>query len=325
MDLCVRPAEPADFPACAALPCGGLAYTRIGPADLIRAWTRLLADDALIACVAEDRDLPPEPRLVGFAATVFVSDAWVRAAGASSEPYLAARTLAADEARRTPVLRPREVDATNRGHGVNILNLHYAEHPQLGREDAVFLRHQMMQSFLAEFRGYHVRDVIQEFWDEIEPEFILNGWGRVRNDYAVWHGKRTGSADPAARRPYLVGFSRTEAQALPGDVMASLFVHLPSRFAFSIAEKRLLQHARHGLTDSELATTMGVALLTIKSQWRAVYARVARVAPGLLGDTRTEHLQSIHRGQEKRRRLLDYLQRHPEELRPSLYERRRAR
>jgi hypothetical protein len=59
----------------------------------------------------------------------------------------------------------------------------------------------------------------------------------------------------------------------------------------------------------------------VKARWRTIYDRVGEVASDLL-PVAADDGASGRRGPEKRRRLLEYLRQHPEELRPSLPRRR---
>jgi hypothetical protein len=165
-------------------------------------------------------------------------------------------------------------------------------------------------------RGYRVEEVLQEFWDEIDPEYVENGWGRVVTRYES-HFERRGTAPPPLDRgPRLVGVTRADVLANPGALAAPLFVYVPPRLSFTTAEQALLSTALPGLTDVELARRLRLALPTVKSRWRAIYDRVGRVAPEILGVVSSDR-SGAARGQEKRRVLLEYVRRHPEELRPS--------
>ena len=81
------------------------------------------------------------------------------------------------------------------------------------------------------------------------------------------------------------------------------------------AERRLLQCALLLDTDAEIAEETGLSRDTIRTQWRSIFARVARTAPSLLpsSDLDSEEV----RGPNKRRKLLQYINSHLEELRPS--------
>jgi hypothetical protein len=321
-DITVRRMEKRDFAVCANMLTGRLAYPSCLIGELPHAWRRLLRDGAMNAVVFENRNGSVSPVILAFAVSVFITDAWALAANRGTEPYLTARTLRAELSDpQSPILRPVDI-ARRLDSRLRILILHYCETPTLEPERAGALRFRVLQEFLNTNRGYRIEEVLQEFWDEIDPAFILEGWGKVRTDYASYFTDRGEPVPRPGQRPYLVGFSRAEALREPGDPIAPLFVHTPPVLFFSPAEKRLIHQALHGHTDPELARELHIALPTVKSHWRSIYQRALRVDPGLFGDTRSRASErGTTRGREKRRRLLEYVRRHPEELCPVDYRR----
>jgi hypothetical protein len=321
MDLRSRPLESRDFDACLCLFRGRLAYGPDTLAQLTTFWNRVLADHAMLTAVIEDRELSGRSQVVALGSSVFVTDSYMREASSGHEPYLTARTIALEIAGRSPILRPPAIRRANSGDGLNLLVLHYGEaRERLSPEQRVSVRYKMRDSFLADHSGYQIREMLQESWDEIELPFVLSGWGKLRTDYADYFRRGGLALPPPERRPYLLGFTSLEARADPGNMAASLFVYARPRFFFSHAEQELLTCALLGETDAQLARSLDLGLPTVKGRWRQVYARVAAVSPGLLPDSGDVPPEGV-RGKEKRRPLLDYLRRHPEELRPYLRQR----
>jgi len=285
-------------------------------------WLRLIEDEAVMGTVVEMRADSGEVRLAGFGCGAFVTGAWAGEASRGLEPYLAARTLLESP---SPILRPPRLGRENAGRGLELVFLHYAEDPGLPPDTAMAVRFELLRSALATFSSYHVNSVLQEFWDEIPPEFIVHGWGRVRSDFGGYYCQQGRLPPPPGGRPYLIGITREEARADPGDGAAALFVHHAPRIRFSTGEKSLLRQALPGQTDPEIAAQLGIAMPSVKSRWRAVYERTAGVMPELLpaGPAGAgASAGAIGRGPEKRRLLLGYLRRHPEELRIGIDERR---
>jgi DNA-binding CsgD family transcriptional regulator len=97
-----------------------------------------------------------------------------------------------------------------------------------------------------------------------------------------------------------------------------------ARLGFTRAEQQLLRQAILGYTDVELARRLEVALPTVKNRWRALYDRLGHIAPELVVEIDGSSNPAV-RGQEKRRRLVDYVRPHPEELRPGLWRTRTDR
>ena len=90
---------------------------------------------------------------------------------------------------------------------------------------------------------------------------------------------------------------------------------MPPRLGLSLSEQRLLLAAGDGATDEELSDRLGISIHAVKMRWRMVYDRVAACLldladiSGVDGETRG-------RGKEKKHRVLEYIRKHPEELRP---------
>lgn len=319
MDFTVRSLEARDFPACLALLRGRLAYPADKLTGLARAWRRLLREDALDTCVIESRQADGTEVVVGFGASVFVTDEWAADARSGEEPYLTMRTVQRELDGRSPILRPRAIRRDNET-GLNVLILHYGEAPELRRDAKPALRFRMFQALVESLRGYRLKDVVQEFWDEIDHEYIVHGWGRVLTDYASFFRRRGEAVPGPGRGPHLIGVTREQCLATPGGLAAPLFVHAPPRLSLTRAEQRMLGQALSGKTDVALARFLRLAVPTIKSRWRGIYNRVAAIDPELLSTPLSRDASS--RGQEKRRRLLEYLRRHPEELRSPLSSRK---
>jgi hypothetical protein len=138
----------------------------------------------------------------------------------------------------------------------------------------------------------------------------------VVTDYADFFQRRGEALPPPGQRPFLLGVTRQEVLADFGRSVAPAFVETPPRLGFTRAEQQLLRQAVFGYTDVELARRLQLALPTIKNRWRALYDRLGLIAPELVVEI---DCSSGVRGQEKRRRLIEYVRRHPEELRPGLW------
>jgi hypothetical protein len=84
--------------------------------------------------------------------------------------------------------------------------------------------------------------------------------------------------------------------------------------------RELVGHARafsaplRGLTDKELSEALRLKLPMVKKRWVSACNRVAISKPDLLRGI-DDNLNGKSRGQQKRRRLLEYLRAHPGELR----------
>jgi len=319
MDVTVRPLEERDFAACLELLRGHLAYPGPVLEDLPRAWSRLLRDDCLVAAVIEDgRRSGNAGDILCFGASVFVTDEWMAAGQAAQEPYLAARTIRQELSGRSPILRPPAIRRGNASGGLNIVTLHYAE-PRSSEDVRIPLRYRMAHAFVEATSGYRIKALIQEFWDELPPEFIESGSWSTTTDYTGWFERRGLPHPPPGQRPILTSFTREEVLAKSGNIWAPVFVFKPPRLCLTRAEQAMLRQALLGYTDIELAACLHLALPTVKSRWRMLYEHVGGIVPKLVPEVVDARDNHTARGPEKRRRLLEYLRQHPEELRPGLW------
>ena len=318
MDFLVRPVEERDFPACLHLLRGHLAYPASILPELPKVWRRLLREDALVTAVAESGSLDSKPgSILAFGMVVFVTDAWMASAQAGEEPYLSARTIRQELAGPSPILRPEAIRRENAGSGLNAVHLHYVEAP-LSEELRPALDHRMRLAFVEDMRGYRLKAALIEVWDEVPLYSIKGAPYPLITDYAAYFERRGEPLPPLGRRPFLLGMTRQEVLSDFGRGMAPAFVETPPRLGFTRAEQQMLRQAIFGYTDVELAERLQLALPTIKNRWRALYDRLGQIAPELVAEIDCSSNPAV-RGQEKRRRLLDYVRRHPEELRPGLW------
>jgi hypothetical protein len=310
MGLVWRRGGLGDLARCQALLRGHCAYDAQTLESLPAVWRTLFDDAAIRVAVVEDRSRPHGSTVLAFGASVFVTDPCMARERVGAEPYVTARVVQAELRGRSPILRPAAVGLAQARDGLNVLTLHYAEAREpLSSEERHHVRLAMFEAFMASHKGYRVKELLQELWDdEIPSPYILGGWGPVRSDYAAFAASRNSSAP----RPYLLGLTRREIDTVPGWTAAPIFVWTPPRFGFSAGEQALLTAALDGETDRDLCRALGVALPTVKSRWRKIYERVGMVDPDLFPQRQDAN---GHRGDEKRRRLMDYLRHHPKELR----------
>ena len=127
-----------------------------------------------------------------------------------------------------------------------------------------------MLAFIEYMRGYRIKAMIQEFWDEVPPQAILNGPCPVVKDYAPYFEGRGELPPPLGQRPFLGSLTREDILGNYGHIAAPVFVYTPPRLGFTRAEQRMLRQAVFGYTDVELAQRLQLALPTIKNRWRTL-------------------------------------------------------
>jgi len=149
------------------------------------------------------------------------------------------------------------------------------------------------------------------------PELNPDRWGaslgyRVRQ---YTHGQLIEAGIAEADAPSLWTATRADAVRNPGYAMAVLFNSFtPPRCRFSPAEQGTLRLALDGKTDDAIARETDVSLASVKKRFRGIYEKALGAVPQ--DEILTAPAAEGKRGAEVRRRLLNYVREHPEELRP---------
>ncbi|CAN5556428.1 hypothetical protein BH11ARM1_BH11ARM1_08190 [soil metagenome] len=210
------------------------------------------------------------------------------------------RILALRNSKRNPFVSPTDVGFANSGLGLNLVFTHLGWRENSSVEGSpTLLRGAACNGFLDRLSGNRHKTVLafaqtaehSRIYRKIgfEPLKITSGESRVD-----WFG-----------------ISRDAALDHENPWMTRLFSYNPPRFRFTENQRQILLLAREGLTDNEIAETVGSRADAIKKRWAGIYDRVNDVLPTLLPPS-----TSSGRGSEKRRALLAHLRDRPEELRP---------
>src|ERR1700722_1237164 len=321
MSLRWRPMKPKDVAGCAALIASHpVIGPRYGPAlqDLGRAWLRLLGSEAMTTAIFEEVE-NGRANLAGVGVGVFVHDEFVREIKTRPQfwigPELVKRVLNGN----SPVLSDHQVREANSGQGLNELVWETLLGPKFaGRTE---LYHLMGGTYIEIHRGFRLKEMITSQAESPQRlQWAADAGGLYWDAQAARYVKSLKKgAEVFAHQPHIVGITRELEFGRPGSWVGSLFDYRPPRFYFSGSEQRLLVHSISERTETNavLARQLGVSLPTVKKMWLSIYDRVAEHAPELMA-AEGESASDTKRGKEKRRRLLGYLQQHPEELRPVL-------
>jgi hypothetical protein len=319
MSLRWRPMKHKDVAGCAEIiashPVIGRRYGAVIK-ELGRAWLQLLGSAAMTTAVFEEVE-KGRASLAGVGVGVFVHDEFVREMKAPRQfwfgPELAKRVLNGN----SPVLSDKEVREANSGKGLNELVWETLPHQSFAARTEIY--HLMGQAYIEIHRGFRLKEMITsqaESPQRLQWAIDAGGlyWDPKRARYVKSLKK---GAEKFARDPHVVGITRELEFGRPGSWVGALFDYHAPRFWLSASEQRLLIHAISDRTETNtvLAEELGVSLPTVKKMWLSIYDRVAEQLPELMtGDAKRG--AGSKRGKEKRRRLLAYLQNHPEELRP---------
>ena len=293
-----------DLPACRRV----LQWEGVDPAQLpderVQRW--VLARGCGVSAAFERDGPAPARQLVGFGCTAFVGAAFAEEAkrlAAAGRAHEIVERLNAGEG----LLGAHEIAAQNGGVGLAALMFGGRADAVLSPPERLEVGRSIWRVLLHAHAGYNIRDV------------MLLAAGRENKQYMEAANLHRYS-DPATPLQ-LFGLSRADVERRPGGMMDLLFDYRPPRLALSEGQRELLALAlNEGLSDEALASRLGVSPAAVKKRWRAIYAAVARAAPGLLPADAGEG----KRGPEKRSVLLEYVRAHPSELRAHLHPRGRA-
>ncbi len=311
MALHVRPARSDDLARVQELVATGSRgmYAPDVVTELPRWWSEALRARRLELHVLEDDRHPRHQRIRIVASGGFLSDAAADQIRAAYVHGVAERLVRAELAGEQVLLDRRGQAASNSGGGVNAIGIDFAcaepDWSVLGLARWTPLLLDSLRMWLA---GWKLRLGMREAIGR-DLSLLLRATGAPLIRAA---DARTRLA-PRDRR-YLHGMTREQAARLPVSLQALLFFSASEpRYRFSPAEQELLVLAVRNHRDDECATELGISLQTVKMRWRSIFERLAEAPPDGFPDVDREDGK---RGTEKRRHLLAYLAKHPEELRP---------
>jgi|SRR5438034_6167318 len=294
-----------------------LPYAETSRRILPEMWRTLLSNGRMQLFLVEDRTKSLGSRIVSFSATVFVTDKFVSEAQSTLPPYLGEQVARRYLTNRLPVLSRQQVAHANAHDGLNVM-MCFGGFAQgvLPLEQLLAVREKQGEAFQLALSGYRVKQFLTDPVGKDALHCMLDAGASLRRDYSNYFRKHRVTSPKSSQRPCLVALTKDEAFAHPGSHLAGFFVYTPPRFRFSWSEQRLLRHALIGETCEEEAASMSISPWTVKKRWHAIYERVADVDRELLPPSIADGLHARSRGAERRRRLLNYLRQHPEELRP---------
>jgi hypothetical protein len=273
-------------------------------------WRKLLQAGELHAgTVVEDQGGGRETPL-SCGITLFLDDGFVTDYLRGPAPYLSARIYEHVLKGRSPILRVKDVAAANASAQLNLVILHFAiREPPSDDDRGRMILSAAQTGFRLSHLGYRVKRVMAEAYGDEVPFYRAGGF-TLKSDYAsVFAGRGA----PAHHRPHLMGVFDEDAEArIAGTTVSWLFQRSEPRFHFSPAEKRVLSRAVLDESDAEIASALKVSPDAIKKIWLRIHQRVAATASELTEPAALDR----RRGKERRRRLLQYLRYHLEEVRP---------
>ena len=279
-------------------------------------WAQMLAADQLQGTVVVETDVEGRESPLAFGLTTFVNEPFIEEYLQAPVPHLSAVVYQRILAGRSPVLGLKDIAAANASGDLNLLILHFGLwHDNPTDERGNLIIGTSHTGFRTVHLGYRAKRILQDAYGPELPFFQAGGF-LMKSDYR--NGAAPVDATAADWRPYLMGLFRDDEQSkYPGSAISYLFHSPPPTFGFSESERRVLLRAMLDESDEAMAESLGVSHEAVKKTWRRIHQRVDTVAPDLLLQV-SEPDGTASRGKDRRRKLLQYLRYHLEELRPFL-------
>jgi DNA-binding CsgD family transcriptional regulator len=318
INLITRTGSVRDLAQCCVLHESlGLPYSKRSWRVLPEVWRTLLSKGAMLLCLVADRAKLVGSRIVSFGAIVFVTDEFCSEARSKLPPYLGLELARQYLSHQLPVLNREQVARANAGDGLNVMMCFEGwAQDGLPPEQLFAVRAKQSEALHLALSGYRVKEFLANPIGADTSQWMLDAGARLRRDYSNYFRKNHLPRPESSSWPYLIGLTKQEALTHPGSSLAGLFVYTTPRFHFNRSQRVLLRHALMGETCEELATSLSISPWTVKKRWHAIYDRVSDVDSELLPPLTANSLYATSRGPERRRRLLNYLRQHFEELRP---------
>jgi len=309
-----RNARPEDFDDCIALleQDGGFRADPEVHESLSLLWCDLLIDEAFASFQVFEIHTGDEWEIVAFRNCVFVTHEFRTEYAAAPFPQVAAEIWRRVLDGESPILSNDEIAIANGKSELNMVITHFTTrhrdptHPELKAVLAMIIRarqHAHTGYRIAHLAAYEV------FGPEVAV--VIKNLGYQQYTLMGPDGK------PLQHNPSdsTVLYWSHQDDIVGSNSLLSLvtFTCPKPRFAFSKSKQRLIRHALDGLSDREIAQTLGIRHDTIRHRWESIYKTVQVIDPSILpiyntGDGR--------RGAARRHLLLEYLRQHLEEVRP---------
>jgi hypothetical protein len=285
-------------------------------------WDVLLAHPATTTILIEDAERAVDRRVVGCGQSVFITEQFVHFLESGLPPWVNQHATQPLPDGSWPLLSPKEIGRANGREGLHGLLTRWTILDDLSSEDAMKVRVFMHAAFYVFTGGYKLKALWVQATGPVALQEALRAGFRLVEDYADYYYRQE-SPSPDSH-PYLLKITREEALALEGSLISHAFAYTPPRCYFKEREQEVLILARHGLSSAAIAEELNVTVWTINKRWDKIYERVQQAVPGLLsagdaelpGKASETYTSKSKSGPQKLRVLLQYLESHPEELRP---------
>ena len=239
--------------------------------------------------------------LVGFGASVMVLAEFMDDEIAHPRPDINSRIVASIHVGKSVLANKLDVARANAAGGVDVVVLcGIWRDGILSPSEKLIVQNTLPLGFTERHAGYRIGRILQETTFPAAREFL---------DRSVVY-KAIADFPELGRTIHLM--DRESVQSMRASLGNKLFDYHEPVLRLRESDQQLLLAALSGLTDAELATSIGVTFSAVKARWRSTFARIEEVMPALVADADDRD----GRGAQKRHRVLAYIRTHPEELRP---------
>jgi DNA-binding CsgD family transcriptional regulator len=307
-----RKTRASDLPACLNLHPAKNGAEVIGRREALKAWQRILEMRHATRSVVVELHSNGKAKIVGFALSTFVKKSFAEAEVQNPRPGLNSRILESVLNRNSVIATYEEVREANTRGNLEQMNLDTSWSTRALSADQVNEVRILLGSAYPEmYCGYTLARVFMEVVDEMDSSITRNvrafktikrfEGSRETNSAVTWYSERALiviDAECMRDDPLSAGAAAFQRRARP-------------QFDLTRGEQELLELALDGMDDSDAAKALNVSLPAVKHRWANIFERVAAVRP----DVCPLDVNGT-RGIQKRQRVLTYLRKHPEELRP---------
>jgi len=313
-----RAIRPSDATAAAAWIARDFPVPRELADGLAKLLRRLIAQDILRGAVVEDRSGAKSLRqaVAALGLTGFLSNERAARYLDSPSPHFELALL--DEARRDggkgPFLDHDDIARANAGDGLTafpLLWLQRSSDPQAPDTRALLMASQ--RSFLTVHRGYNLFRILKETTADRADAFVAGGF-RERGRIAAGTPLQSGGGRLRGEHVVFEANRNDFEQSMPGAAIGPLFMYRPPRCGFTRPEQQVLESSLDHQTDNDIAAELDISAPAVAMRWRSIYARVTAQVPSVL--RAGPNASPSVRGKEKRRRIVAFVDDHPEEIRP---------
>jgi hypothetical protein len=305
-----RPFHESDLAFCLEMQPDCFGDELVGRNAALNAWKSLVKHPAFLATVIESERPIAEHRIVGCGMGVFVRPSFADREIREPRPGLNDRIIASVIAsitssrinsEETVVLDRGEIGEGNAGSGLDFVNLYGTwREGVLKPVELAEVQGLLGTGFAEQFGGFRFNRVLKEAVGQDQIELArVTGTYRVIAEY------------PEAARA-LVVVTPESAMRAPYSVAAPLYRYRTPVLRLRPAEQQLMAAALSGKTDAELSQQLGMTVEATKKRWLSIFDRVGQFKPEILSPAE----DGEGRGPQKRHRIVAYVRKHPEELRP---------